>query len=118
MRDVIIQEVDKCRYATAGDYFIKDGITYIQVKRQLNDDYTFLISIHELIEQYLTERKGIKEEDILKFDLAHDYCEEPGAHPDSIYKNEHEIAEIIERILAKFMGVDWNKYEQEIQISE
>lgn len=113
MKDLKIKFQDTMRYATAGDYVGDD----IMVFNQINDDYNFLIAIHEFVEKYLTEREGIKETDILAWDLT---CkdDEPGANPDAPYYHQHLQAEIIERMLAAMMHIDWIKYEQEIKVYE
>jgi hypothetical protein len=55
------------RYNTVGDY-VKDenGITITVSK--MRPHYEFLVAIHELIEAYLVQAKGIKIEDIDAFD--------------------------------------------------
>lgn len=115
---IIIETVDKARYVTAGDYFTDGEITYIQVVKQVDRRYEFLIALHEFFECFSTELVGIKEEDILAFDLSHPDSDEPGAEPDAPYKIQHMQAELLEWMAARFLGVNWKQYEREIKISE
>ena len=57
------------RYDTIGDYWY-DKKSVLQVRvTEMDKRSEFLVLIHELIEQFLTEERGIKEEDIMNFDL-------------------------------------------------
>jgi hypothetical protein len=110
------------RYPTAGDYWIDENTLEVRITKQGNRDYEFMIMIHELIEEYLTRRKGINEQSILEFDLEWEKkkeqglttAEEPGAEPDCPYKREHFLATVIEGLLALEMGIDFQTYDQEI----
>lgn len=111
------------RYPTVGDYYEKDGVMEFRVSDMSNEDYHFLVFLHELIEQHLTKKRGITEEQITAFDIqfekerelgAHTPDEEPGYAPNAPYKNEHFIAEAIERIMANQLGVDWEKYNKTV----
>lgn len=117
MRNIKVEFVKEMRYATAGDYFIKDGETVIQVYDQGDDEHNFLIFIHEAIEQFLTERAGIKEEDILKYD-EQSKDEEPGDNPEAPYHIQHIQATIVEKLLAKYLNLAWSKYDAEIKVYE
>lgn len=118
MRDISIQFRDKLRYASAGDYFVSEfDETVIQAVKQQSDDYQFLIALHELFEQYSTERDGLSEEAILAHDLTHPEADEPGELPDSPYRKRHLQSELLERMAAEFLGVDWIKYNNEIKVS-
>lgn len=118
MKNIRIEFVDSCRYKTAGDYFIENNEVVIQVQKQIKPEYNFLIALHEFFEQFITERDGISEEAILAYDKAHSDSDEPGAELDSIYREQHNKAELVERVAASLLGVDWQKYEQEIKVSE
>lgn len=117
----IIETNDIMRYNTCGDYYaINKYITKIDIKRQLNEDYEFLIMIHELIEEHLTRKRGIKEEEIMKFDMEWenriDKVDEPGNQDDCIYKKEHRFAENIERLICQELKIDWFEYEKNLII--
>ena len=122
--DYIIKTLSMLRYDTCGDYFVNDdGLTELNIKSQTNQDYEFLITIHELIEEYLTRKRNIKEEDIMIFDLMfeqerrnglHSEDDEPGYDIRSPYRREHIFSENIERLIAQELGVDWVQYNNEI----
>ncbi|MEI6580799.1 MAG: hypothetical protein WCO07_01360 [bacterium] len=103
------------RYDTCGDYFpTKEGYQFRVSK--WNSDYEFLVLMHELTEWYLTQKRGIPEKSISKFDIwfnEQGLEGEPGDHKDAPYKKEHHFAEKIEKMLAKELGINWKKYEEE-----
>lgn len=115
------------RYETCGDYWLgKDGSIQFRVNDMASPDHEFLVSIHEQIEEYLTRRRGLKESDIMAFDVMwekereegkHAADEEPGHDPRSPYRNEHVMAENIERQLALEMGIDWTTYSKDVEAS-
>lgn len=121
---VNIRTIDnsKHRYPTLGDYFKKDkDILYINISELGNPKFELLIALHEFIEWFLTESKGIHEHDILKFDEQfekdrnkgiHHEDAEPGDHKNSPYRKEHRFAENIERMVAHELGIDFNEYNQ------
>lgn len=102
------------RYKTIGDW---QGNGLITVTSLPDPDMTFLIAVHELVECYLCERKGVTQEQVDEFDLM---CEkanlhaEPGDQPGAPYRLQHQAAESIERHLAQILGVDWNLYQKEV----
>lgn len=109
----------KQRYDTCGDYFKTKGTLNIRVSK-LCADHEFLIAIHEFIEAYLTEKKGVSIESIDKFDISYENnrkegdTSEPGDSPEAPYFNEHQLATNIEKQLAKYLGVNWQKYNEHI----
>jgi len=122
MMRILIETIDpkNMRYPTVGDYF-PDGDTFkIQVADTGNEDYNFLIALHELIESKLCEHRGIKEEDIMKFDIQyekereaglHEISEEPGFDSKAPYRAEHTFANGIEITMASLLDVDYNHYD-------
>lgn len=112
------------RYDTCGDYWtMADGSKRIVVSDMKNEDYAFLVGIHELVEMYLTERRGIKEPDITSFDVSFEKqrarkergeFDEPGDAPDAPYQNEHNFATGIERLVAAALGVKWADYDNAV----
>lgn len=110
----------KQRYETVGDYFERPkGKINFRISHT-NDDYDFLIALHELIEWKLTERNGIKIKDIDAFDRSFEKkrkkgnANEPGDDPDAPYHNEHMFATYIEKLLADELGIEWHEYEKVI----
>lgn len=112
---LIVQLPTKMRYPTVGDYFkTKDGWIVVAADSG-NPDYNFLILIHELIELYLTQRQGISEPEIKKFDEWFEREKScghfgkktiAGRHPKAPYRREHIFAEKIEKLLAKELRID------------
>lgn len=111
------------RYPTCGDYWIESGTVQFRVNEFGNEDFEFLVSIHEQIEEHLTRRRGLKEPEILAFDLEwekerengkHSYDEEPGHDLRAPYHREHVLAENIERMLCLEMGLSWAEYDQAV----
>jgi hypothetical protein len=92
----------------------------VRVSDMGNEDYEFLIAIHELIEEHLTRKRGISEAAITAFDVAFeaartaDSTDEPGDSPNAPYRNEHIFATSIERLIAAELGVDWLSYSNKI----
>lgn len=122
--DTIIRASKTMRYPTAGDYYVDNGDNIIEVFEQGNEDHNFLIALHELVEEYLTRKRGITEESISAFDLAYeknrdpeDTDSEPGDDPAAPYYKEHRFAMIVEQLMAHELGVDWNDYDQNIKVS-
>lgn len=106
------------RYDTVGDYYDKDGKKLFRISDMGNEDYEFLVSIHEQIEEYLTRKRGIKCEDIDKFDMYYENARqegditEPGNSPLAPYFKEHQFATSIEKQIADELGVDWEEYDK------
>ncbi|KKS44468.1 hypothetical protein A2567_00335 [Candidatus Azambacteria bacterium RIFOXYD1_FULL_42_11] len=111
---LVIQPPKKMRYPTTGDYYkTKNGWTIVGADLK-NPDYNFLTLIHEFVELYLTQRRGILEPKIKKFD---EWFERekgrgrfkkilgPGWHPKAPYRKEHLVALKVEKLLAKELGV-------------
>jgi hypothetical protein len=113
MRNIIVYTLPHKyqRYDTAGDYFIPEDSNqlYIGVSRMGNDDYEFLVALHEFIESYLIEKRGIKEKDITKFDIESN-DKDPGSLPKSPYHKEHMFSERIEKLVSLELDVDWDEY--------
>ena len=112
---LIIQSPKKMRYPTTGDYFkTKNG--WIIVGADLkNPDYNFLTLIHEFVELYLTQKRGISEPKIKKFDEWFEQEKNkgrfkkilgPGWHSKAPYRREHFVALKIEKILARELEVN------------
>src|ERR1035437_5364028 len=89
-------------YETAGDYF-KSGKNWKIRTSKINADMEFLILFHEFIEWYLTQKRGISEPDIAKFDKEFEQnrkrgnVDEPGDDVNAPYYNEHQIATWFEK---------------------
>jgi hypothetical protein len=123
-KPIRIEFLDKeqMRYATCGDYFEEKDRFVIQVCKQGDPKANLLIALHEFIEYALVTDRDIKEEDIMAFDLEWNKkfpyvkASEPGDEPGCPYRNQHRIAENFERQLATYLGVDWDLYEQNLEM--
>lgn len=123
---IIIETIplESQRYPTIGDYYYEDEKTlHIKITETGNDFHSKLVAIHELVEETLTKFKGIKEEDILKHDLwvegevkkgNYPVDAEPGEHPKAPYYGEHMMAERVEKMLCKYLGINFTEYNNEI----
>ncbi len=87
------------RYDTLGDYYYKNGAWQITVSKKGSKDEQFAVMIHELIELYLTQKRGIAEKEIMAFDKKHPRHSDPGFHPLAPYKKEHTFANMIELMI-------------------
>lgn len=102
----------KHRYETVGDYFTKNGVWNIRVSKW-KPDYEFAVAIHELVEKYFTQKHGIKEKDISKFDIKFNEGGkdgEPGDEKDAPYRKEHKFATKVEHMIIKELGYNIKKY--------
>lgn len=111
------------RYETCGDWKETPGRLEILVSRMGNKDYEFCVALHELVEAYLCQKRGITDSQVTAFDVwfendrkagAHTETEEPGDHPLAPYRKEHFTATTIERIMAEQLQIDWKIYEETI----
>lgn len=112
-------EPDGQRYKTCGDYWETDNTIEIRITKQIESKRNLLILLHEMIEYILTEDAGIKEQDIMNFDLeweklAEPKEDEPGNNKWAPYYNQHRIAENFERQLATLLQIDWFDYEEKL----
>lgn len=110
------QPYPTCGYWTT----LSDGSVRIAVSETGNDDYNFLVALHELYEQKLCAKRGIKERDVDAFDIEFEAKRakalvlsnaEPGDDKNAPYQREHCEATGIERIAAAALGVKWSEYE-------
>lgn len=112
MRSILVETIahSEQRYDTVGDWYF-DGLRQrIRVSSLGSLNYEFLIAVHELIEWFLCENRGISEATVDAFDKHHLASPEPGNLKDAPYHREHQMAMKIERMLAKELGVDWKEY--------
>lgn len=104
------------RYETCGDYVYNpftQGLD-ILISETGNQDYNFLISLHEMIEAYLCWKRKIDFDTITAFDIKFKGNGEPGDDPKSPYRKEHQFATKLERLMAKELGVKWKEYDSVI----
>ena len=109
------------RYESVGDWMEdKKGRRTIEVSEMKNEDYEFLVALHEMVEQHLCKKAGVLDCDVTAFDVQFEQnrkkgdVSEPGDHEDAPYKREHFIATNVERIVADAIGVDWKTYDDAV----
>jgi len=110
------------RYPTVGDWVVNGDNLYISVSKMSDPRYELLVAVHELVEVLLCKERGISQELVDKFDMEYeasrsewDTTSEPGDAAGAPYRKEHFFATTVERLLAAELGVDWEKYEAEVQ---
>ena len=117
--DIIIKQIPPIfqEYETWGNYKKIENTTYFLISDHGNDFFTKLTLIHEIIEYTLLEYKDANLEALDKFDIEFEkdpkrveMYGEPGNDPDCPYKKEHEIAEIVARMMCMHLGVDYELY--------
>jgi len=111
-------------YDTVGNYRRDlDGgveVLEIRVSRMRDRRYEFLVALHELIEAFLCQWRGVPFAQITRFDIEYEArratgdCPEPGASARAPYRREHRFAEKIERAVARELKVDWDKYDRAV----
>jgi hypothetical protein len=113
---------DEQRYETVGDWEnLPDGSLRISVSDMGIEDYAFLVAIHEAVEVWLCNKRGITDEAVSAFDIEYEKNRpdgdesEPGDHPDAPYRKEHFFATNIERMIALELGVDWKLYSGRVE---
>jgi len=111
---ILIEMIEhkKQRYNTPGDYYKKGKNWEFKISKLDDDDFEFLCLIHELVEWHLTQRRGIKEEDITKFDIENPKLKDPGLSKEAPYHDEHMFSIKMEKAIAKKMGIKWRKYDK------
>lgn len=108
-------------YKTVGNWGTnEDGSKWITVSSTGNDDYDFLVALHEMIEQKLCDKKGLKDEAVTAFDKRFEAMrtafpdivgnEEPGDNVGAPYRAEHAYATAVEMNMSQQLGVDWSEY--------
>lgn len=116
MKKVVMQSLpfEKMRYETYGDYHESNGAVRIDVVKQDNPLYEWLIAIHELVEYVLVKARKISISQIEEFDQT---CQstDPGDDTAAPYYHEHQVATIVEKIVCNELGIKWHDYTKEIQ---
>jgi len=98
------------RYNTPGDYWKNKKKWEIRISKMKNPDYEFLVMVHELVELYLTQKRGISEEEITKFDLNNPDSDDPGSLSEAPYHREHMFSMEVEKLIGKELELNWKGY--------
>jgi hypothetical protein len=97
------------RYNTPADYEeFANGVWGFNVSK-MNIDSELALLVHELIEWRLTQKAGISEPEIARFDIESG-LDDPGASRKAPYHKQHVPAERIERRVLKELGVSWKDH--------
>jgi hypothetical protein len=109
-------ESENIRNKDVGDWYESDnGIKIIKVLGGIPEDYSFLIALHEMLEQKYCEKAGIKEEDVTKFDAIYNTgfgSMEAGDSPKAPYHKQHQMATVIEKLVCNALRINWNTYSE------
>ena len=123
MKDIRLRIIphDQQRYQTCGDYFSVDqGIEVITASKLPKEVYSHLVLVHELVERIICYHTGVSNESIDAFDMEYEknrkYGDdtEPGDMIAAPYYRAHQIATVVEKLLAVELGVIWADYEKSI----
>jgi hypothetical protein len=104
------------RYETVGDWqYDKSGNLNIAISDTKSPKMNALLFIHELIEATLCRENQITQEEVDTWDMTHLETSDPGGVLGCPYYREHMIAEIVEKLMAHELNVDWRVYEKVIE---
>ena len=115
--------IQKQRFKALGDWLVYGKGNFLILVAKCKIDYEFLMALHELIECFLCQKRGISEIEVNKFDeLFSKECKkglhknqpEAGRDKRAPYHKEHLFAIKIEKLIAKELKVDWKKYDKEV----
>ena len=123
---IIIDFIDQKdqRYDTLGDWFTyrfenNEELWQIKVTRQRSIRHQLLIAIHELVEMMICVHKGVDAAKVDEFDFRWKPrittngvpIKEPGDDPNAPYYDAHQVATVVERLMAMALDVHWPTYE-------
>ena len=107
------------RYDTAGDW----REHHIFIRDEGNAKYEHLVAIHEYVEKIYCDYHDIKEVDVTAFDIAYEetrslgvapcgcvHEDEPGDDKHAPYYKGHQLATVVEKLVALEIGVNWIAY--------
>jgi len=109
-----------------------------RVSKMSDKRYPVLVFLHEIIEFFMCRLAGVKMKAIDRFDVDYEeargfqiksdvgqfktfapcgcrFYEEPGDDPHAPYHEAHQVATACEKLIAKALGVDWKKYNDEVE---
>jgi len=118
------------RFDDVGDYNFEiaskghsgnNVILKIYVAEMGNEKYEFLVALHEFIESYLLYLRGADFQGIDEWENQFTKETRKGLRPENAiageqedcpYKDEHRLAIEVEKMVAKYLGVNWEEYEK------
>lgn len=141
MKTIVLESIkhSEQEYATVGDYLELDNEIRIVVSDMDDDKLEWLVAIHELCEVMLMKHAGIPLQASTDYDVAFEAARElgsesvengiqtkpgftfrgrwyspdaePGDAPDCPYREQHNYATAVERMMCAAMGIPWAYYE-------
>jgi len=104
------------RYETCGDWQFDHIHNRLIIKVSDLGDWKMeaCLAFHEMIEAIRCESDGITEHQVDVWDSNFKGDGEPGDDPKAPYHKEHVEATRCERVMARQLGVDWEKYEKKL----
>ena len=112
MKQITIEFRNDIKNDQLDDYGINKNELWFQIKDTGVELYNLILLVHAMVEYMTTQARGIPLAIIDKFDDRHQDSEEPGDEVNSPYRNEHNMAVGIERILCAYMNIPWKVYEE------
>jgi hypothetical protein len=114
-------EHKKHRYPTTGDWLYDPSWGYVEVRTSRTADWreSMCVAVHELIEALLCVQHGVDPKAVDEFDIAYearraqgleDEESEPGDDVTAPYYHQHQVAMVVERLLANELGLHWPTY--------
>ena len=105
------------RYDTAGDWLLDVNTDTLVINVSFLGDWKMeaCLGIHEYIEAIRCMADRVDQNLVDQWDLNFKGKGEPGDDPNAPYHKQHVQASIVERTLARQLGVDWSKYEQKLE---
>src|SRR2546430_2513030 len=106
------------RYATVGDWQRKADRIVVTVAQSGDSRSDLLVGLHEAIEAVLCDAHNVTEKDVDAFDFGwkNDATyDEPGDDPAAPYHSEHVLATIIERMIARELGMTWEEHSMAVE---
>ncbi len=108
------------RYDTVGDYQEDEHGVHFTISEMDDGRHEMLIMVHELVEFFLVKLSGISLKSIDDFDIEFEKNRtdgnegEPGDDQRAPYFMQHQLATVVERVVAVMLGVLWKDYERAI----
>jgi hypothetical protein len=100
--------LESYREVGCGDWFVDPETGDIRIviagPDVWDDEKTFLIALHELVEARLCTKDGVTQGAVDTFDANFTGDGEPGDDPKAPYQRQHRAAMMIEHMMALFFG--------------
>ncbi len=105
---------------TGADWWYDDnGDLQVRVSKMSDPRYEAALILHETFEAILCRFAGVTHQQVDAFDIpyeaTHDKKCNAGDEPDAPYFKQHGYATAAERIFTTACGVEWLKYDKELE---